>query len=183
MAKQYKIYHEMMLTAYIDAPDQAEAIYKATCDGRAHLDFWTEYKNIQCKAVPVNYPNPKGPPRFKVTFYQEMYKLVAGDSKAWLYANTRDIAPNPLEFGYWDGYEDRAWYIKEVPEQSEDTPLRDFHVCVNYSGGTFHEVKAKTLSEAIEIAKEESLNTSAEDMDLQICDTYTTDAEGREIYE
>ena len=59
--------------------------------------------------------------------------------------------------------------------------LKLYEICVTYSGGTLHNVKARNLEEAMEIAKEESLNMEIDD--LEIVDVYTTDDEGREVYE
>ena len=63
--------------------------------------------------------------------------------------------------------------------QEPNDPMKEFEIAVNYSGGTMHRVKARTLEEAKEIAKVESLEMEIDD--LEIVDIYTTDPEGREI--
>ena len=177
--KTRTIYQLMVTTAWVNAKHEAHAYNRAKSEGREHLSYWDHVEEIDTKVEQVGL-GEAGLPRWCIKDRLEVKKIVQGSiNKELALKAIQKEAPDPLEYGWWEDYESHWWIIEGEEEYKPNIRMKEFDICVHYHGSTIHTITAASLDEAINIAREESLNMEVEGLEI----TKMTDEEGSELYE
>ena len=175
--KTRTVYQLMVTTGWINAKHEAHAYNIAQSKGREHLSYWDHVEEIDTKIEQVGLQEERLP-RWCIKERLEVKKIIHGSiNKELALKAIQNEAPDPLSFGWWEDYESHWWVIEEENDNELNITMKKFEICVHYTGSTLHTVYAPNLDEAVRIAKEESLETEVEGLEIN----NTTNWEGETL--